>query len=79
MSTSPENLVQRRQQGFRMLGVGSDSGLLLRSLHAALGVVGQDRRILPSFTPEATPLPIALPPRPSELLRSGGTEKHNKK
>src|SRR5882724_424244 len=26
MTTSPENLIERRQQGFRMLGVGSDAG-----------------------------------------------------
>jgi 2-keto-3-deoxy-L-rhamnonate aldolase RhmA len=55
MATSPENLMERRQQGFRMLGVGSDSGLLLRSLHAALGVLGRDRRIVPSLTIEAAP------------------------
>lgn len=61
MSTSPENLLERRQQGFRILGIGSDSGLLLRSLHAVLGVVEQDRRILPSLTPEATPGPGKSP------------------
>jgi 2-keto-3-deoxy-L-rhamnonate aldolase RhmA len=55
MSTSPENLLERRRQGFRMLGVGSDSGLLLRSVHTVLGVAGRDRRILPSLTVEATP------------------------
>jgi len=49
MATSPENLLERRQQGFQMLGVGSDSGLLLRSLHAVLGAVGRDRRIAPSL------------------------------
>ena len=69
ISTSVENLIERRQQGFRMLGVGSDTGLLLRSLHAALGVVGQDRRILPSLLPEASPLPITPLPRPPESLR----------
>ena len=49
MATSPENLIERREQGFRILGVGSDSGLLLRSLHTVLGAVGRDRRILPSL------------------------------
>jgi len=68
MATSHENLIARRQQGFRMLGVGSDSGLLLRSLHAALGVVGQDRRMLPTLEPDATVLPITTPPRPPESL-----------
>src|SRR6185436_7642206 len=49
MTTSLENLTERRQQGFGMLGLGSDAGLLLRSLHAALDQVGQDRRILPTL------------------------------
>jgi 2-keto-3-deoxy-L-rhamnonate aldolase RhmA len=54
VATSHENLIERRQQGFRMLGLGSDTGLLLRGLHAALGVIGQDRRILPTLEPDAT-------------------------
>jgi 2-keto-3-deoxy-L-rhamnonate aldolase RhmA/quercetin dioxygenase-like cupin family protein len=69
MSTSLENLIERRQQGFRMLGVGSDTGLLLRSLHAALGVVGRDRRILPTFVPDKLALPTTPLPRPPESLR----------
>jgi len=51
MSTNLENLVERRQQGFRMLGLGSDTGLFLRSLHAALGVVERDSRIKTSLSP----------------------------
>jgi len=54
LATSPENLLERRQQGFRMLGIGSDTGLLLRSLHATLGVVGRDRRLTTAFVPEET-------------------------
>ena len=57
LATSPENLVERRQQGFRMLGIGSDAGLLLRSLHTTLATVGQDRRMAPSLNPEATSQP----------------------
>ena len=34
---SHENLIERRLQGFRILGLGFDTGLMLRSLHAALG------------------------------------------
>jgi len=59
ISTSHENLIERRLQGFRMLGLGADTGLLLRSLHAALGVVGQDRPIVPTFVPEKAALPIS--------------------
>ena len=52
IATSNENLQERIQQGFRMVCVGIDSGLLLRSLHGALATAGRDRRIVPSFAPE---------------------------
>lgn len=43
LATSHENLVQRREQGFRLIGVGSDTGLLLRTLRATLTVVERDQ------------------------------------
>lgn len=52
LATSNDNLLERRQQGFRLLGLGADCGLLLRSLQSALGAVGQDRSILPTFQPQ---------------------------
>ena len=52
IATSDENLRERSEQGFRMLGLGLDAGLLLRSLHAALAAVGRDRTIVPTFVPE---------------------------
>ena len=64
IATSNGNLIERRLQGFRMLGVGSDAGMHLRSLHAALGIAGQDRNILPTLAPETTPLPATPLPRP---------------
>jgi 2-keto-3-deoxy-L-rhamnonate aldolase RhmA len=36
MSTSVQNALERRQQGFQMIGVGSDTGLLIRSSVEAL-------------------------------------------
>jgi len=36
MTTSVEDAVQRRDQGFRMVGLGSDAALLIRSVNAAL-------------------------------------------
>jgi 2-keto-3-deoxy-L-rhamnonate aldolase RhmA/quercetin dioxygenase-like cupin family protein len=42
MTTSIANLRERREQGFSMLGLGTDAGLLLRSLHDALGSAGRD-------------------------------------
>jgi len=77
IATSLENLIERRQQGFRMLGLGSDAGLLLRSLHAALGVVDQDRRIRPNFVPDKATLPAIPLPRPPASLRPDRPEVMN--
>jgi len=77
MATSNENLIERRLQGFQMLGVGSDTGLLLRSLHTALGAVGQDRNIQTSFVPEKTNIPITPLPRPPASLRPDRLERMN--
>jgi quercetin dioxygenase-like cupin family protein len=77
IATSQENLIERRQQGFRMLALGSDSGMLLRSLHGALGVVGQDRNIVPAFVPEIACLPCTPLTRPPESLRPDRSEVMN--
>ena len=45
LTLSHENLIQRREQGFRMLGLGSDTGFLLRGLRESLAGLGRDRRI----------------------------------
>ena len=52
IATSPENLVERQEQGFRMLGIGSDAKLLLQSIHEALAVVGRDRKPATSLDPQ---------------------------
>ena len=54
VATDDQNLQQRQQQGFRMLGLGLDSGLLLRSLHQSLNSVGRDRVITTSLSPRDT-------------------------
>jgi 2-keto-3-deoxy-L-rhamnonate aldolase RhmA len=41
LTTSTANLLEREAQGFRMLGLGVDSGLLLRALTEALATVGR--------------------------------------
>jgi 2-keto-3-deoxy-L-rhamnonate aldolase RhmA/quercetin dioxygenase-like cupin family protein len=74
IATSNENLQQRGDQGFRMIGLGIDGGLLLRSLHGALAAVGHDRAIVPSFTPESEPPPVAPLERPPESLHPDRTE-----
>jgi len=53
MTTSIDDLIERRAQDFRMLGVGADSGLLLRSIHQALQAVGRDRLPAPDLDPES--------------------------
>lgn len=55
IATSHENQLLRREQGFRLIGLGIDSGLLIRSLRGALAVVGRDQAIQASLTP---PKPI---------------------
>jgi 2-keto-3-deoxy-L-rhamnonate aldolase RhmA/quercetin dioxygenase-like cupin family protein len=51
IATSDANLLERRAQGFNLIGLGSDCGLLLRSLHASLATVGRDRKINPLLEP----------------------------
>ena len=60
IATGNENLQLRVQQGFRMLGLGVDSGLLLRSLHGALASVGRDQTMRACLTPDvATSTPAS--------------------
>jgi 2-dehydro-3-deoxyglucarate aldolase/4-hydroxy-2-oxoheptanedioate aldolase len=68
LSTSNENLAERIRQGFRLVGLGSDTGLLLRSLHSALAMVGRDRPLRASLTP-TEPGPLSRLPRPPESMR----------
>ena len=49
VATGNANIDERRQQGFRMIALGLDVGLLLRSLHGSLDYVGRDRQIAPSL------------------------------
>jgi len=51
VSTSNQNLTDRLDQGFRMLALGMDSGLLLRSLHQSLQEVDRDRLPATSLDP----------------------------
>lgn len=65
LTTSTENLLARREQGFRMLGLGADTGLLLRSLHELLKAAGRDRRPSTSLDPKdgnAVRDPLPCPP-----------------
>ena len=78
MTTSIDNLVERRDQGFQMLGMGADNGLLLRSIHQALEAVDRDRVPAPSLDPaDGQPVrrPLSKPlqdmgPDPDEVMTS---------
>jgi quercetin dioxygenase-like cupin family protein len=69
LTTSTENLLARREQGFRMLGLGSDTGLLLRSLHELLKAAGRDRRPATSLDPKDGQAVCNPLPRPPEAMR----------
>jgi 2-dehydro-3-deoxyglucarate aldolase/4-hydroxy-2-oxoheptanedioate aldolase len=45
VASSVANLAERAEQGFGMIALGLDCGLLLRSLHEALAAAGRDRKI----------------------------------
>lgn len=51
LATSNANLLERQEQGFRMLGIGIDAGLLLRSITDALATVGQPTQLSADLTP----------------------------
>jgi len=68
LATNNENLVLRREQGFRMIGIGTDTGMLIRSLRDSLGTVGLDPVIRASLSHERATKVVPLP-RPPESLR----------
>lgn len=51
MAASNEDLIRRRDQGFRLLGLGSDAPLIIRGLRAALAAVDRDRGIIDNCAP----------------------------
>ncbi|MCA9075641.1 MAG: hypothetical protein KDA93_11455 [Planctomycetaceae bacterium] len=55
MTTSLDDLVRRRDQEFQMLGLGADTGMLLRSLRQSLQAVGCDRKLTTSLDPADSP------------------------
>ena len=71
IATGIDNIHERQAQGFRAIGLGMDTGLLLRSLKGSLAAVGRDSSIRASLTPDGTaPSPKAAPlTRPPESMR----------
>ena len=52
VATSNDNIQLRVGQGFRMIALGMDAGLLLRSLKGALATVGRDSTINAELSPD---------------------------
>jgi 2-keto-3-deoxy-L-rhamnonate aldolase RhmA/quercetin dioxygenase-like cupin family protein len=64
MATSQENLQQRLAQGFRMVGLGTDAGLLIRNVRETLRSLRRDcapRADLETCSPATAP-PLDRPP-----------------
>lgn len=51
LATSNDNLIERRDQGFRIIGLGMDTTLLMRSLEESLARIGRRFRIDTSLKP----------------------------
>ncbi len=63
VAAGEEDLTRRRQQGFRMIGLGLDGGLFLGALHRLLKAAGRDQRLWESPAPAAAPkAPLDRPP-----------------
>ena len=77
LATSQENLKERQSQGFRMVGLGMDTGLLVRSIRSSLSVIGRDRAIQASLIPTSTAIAPAPLPRPPESMRPDRNEVMN--
>lgn len=51
IASSPEDVSLRIKQGFRMIGIGADSGLLIKGLQQTLQSVGRDAGLTTSLIP----------------------------
>ena len=80
LTRNAEDFMQRKEQGFRMLGLGTDAGLMMRSIREMLRVAGRDRTPATSLDPkDGLPVqhPVPAPPpgmRPErkEVVTRGG-------
>jgi len=69
LARSPEELSIRQAQGFQVLGIGSDAGLLLRSVRESLRAAGRDRTPASSLDPRDAALVREVLPAPPERMR----------
>ncbi|MDA0831790.1 MAG: aldolase/citrate lyase family protein [Planctomycetota bacterium] len=52
LTTSAADLAARQQQGFRMLSIGMDAGLLIREMKSMLASAARDRKLTTEFVPQ---------------------------
>lgn len=74
LTRSDEDLALRRSQGFQFLGLGSDAGLLLRSLRQMLRAADRDRNPATSLDPGDSPIVRSPLPKPPERMRPDRSE-----
>ena len=72
-ATSDADLIARREQGFRMIGLGSDCGFLLKGLHTMLAAAGADRKMKTSLAPDDDL--VASVPFPGQATSTAGARR----
>jgi 2-keto-3-deoxy-L-rhamnonate aldolase RhmA/quercetin dioxygenase-like cupin family protein len=77
IATSEANLLERRDQGFRMLGLGSDCSFLIRGMRTMLAAAGRDRKLDASLTSRPELAEVAPLPKPPESFRPDRNEVMN--
>ena len=75
MTTSEPNISERVTQGFQVIGLGFDCGLLLRALHGAMAAARCDRAMTPSLTPQQAATPKELRAAGPARVRSSRRQK----
>lgn len=75
LSTSEADLASRVEEGFRMVGLGMDAGLLIRSLRSALESVKRPTKMVASL--ESQPDPPTPLEKPPESMRPDRSEVMN--
>jgi phosphoglycerate dehydrogenase-like enzyme/2-keto-3-deoxy-L-rhamnonate aldolase RhmA len=75
MATSDADAKRRIEQGFRMIGLGFDAGLLIRSLRTSLAALGRDRTMRADLSsphaPREEPPPAAKRRAPLRVALTG--------
>jgi 2-keto-3-deoxy-L-rhamnonate aldolase RhmA/quercetin dioxygenase-like cupin family protein len=77
LTTGPDDLRRRVDNGFQMVGLGGDAALLMRSLRERLAVLDRDRTPAPSLDPRDGREAHAPLARPAESFRPDRTESMN--